>query len=409
MAKVKSIEERNKELEPFGKKLKLYGLKLRIYPSVKQQELFNQILGIARFSYNFYLNEKIEIYQNTGETLNYTTFKKSFNQMKDHPLFDWLKIADKFAIENALMEVDTAFKNFFEGRARFPKKRKKHKAKQSYTTNSTNNNIKLDMQKFTVLLPKVGKVSFRINRKQKQLVEDTNGVIKSATVSRCSNGQHFVSIKMEEVVDIKKKPLVKEIEDKEIIGVDLGLTHFLITSNGKKIDNPRHYQRALVKLANLQRKLSKMQKGSNNYKKQKKEIARLHTKVKNMRHDFLHKVSRSLINENQVIVLEDLNVKGMIKNRKLAKSVQDVGWGLFKTFLSYKAEWDYKDVVFVDRFFPSSKNCNGCKSKNTLLSLNDREWVCPSCGCKHDRDINAAQNIKEEGIRLLKEEQKEIA
>jgi len=403
MAKVKTVEEKNKELALVGKKLKLYGLKLRLYPTKKQIEYFNQTIGCARFTYNFYLHEKNEVYKETREHLSYPVFKKSFNVMKDHPVFCWLKNADKFALENAMMDVDKAFKNFFDGRSKFPKFKKKHSSKQSYTTNMTNDNIKLDVENKTIQLPKAGKVSLRMDKKQHAffLKHGLKGMIKSATVSRHRSGQYYVSIKFEEVVELTSKVDVSLISDEEITAYDLGLTHFMISSTGEKVDNPRYYQQNLKKLASMQKRSSKMQKGSQNFKKQQKKIAKLHLHIKNMRHDFLHKISREVVNKNQVIILEDLNVKGMIKNKKLSKSIQDVGWGYFKQYVQYKAEWENKHVVFVDTFFPSSKLCSGCNQKNTLLSLNDRVWVCPSCGCQHDRDENAALNIKKEGIRLL--------
>ncbi|MDR7002409.1 RNA-guided endonuclease TnpB family protein [Neobacillus niacini] len=194
-----------------------------------------------------------------------------------------------------------------------------------------------------------------------------------------------------------------KIPDDQIIALDLGLLHFYIDSNGKKVDNPKFLKTKLKKLAKLQRQLKNKKIGSSNNKKLQKKISKLHLHIANMRKDFLHKESRKLVNENQVIVLEDLNVKGMIKNKKLSRSIADVSWSMFKTFVSYKADWANKKVIPVDRFFASSKQCNGCHEKNTMLSLSDREWICPNCGTKHDRDVNAAKNIKEEGIRILNE------
>lgn len=405
MARKKSVEQRNKELSLEGKKLKLYAYKFRMYPNEKQVKQMHQTIGIARFTFNYYLNEKQEIYKNTGESLDLFTFKKSFLQLKTHPLFDWLKTPDKFALENAMMDVDTAYTNFFDGRANFPKFKSKHTAKKSYKTNRTNENIKFNSQNQTVQLPKVGVVSIRIDKKQRaSLLENgIHGKIISATISYHGSDTWYVSLACEEMIDLEPKVDICDVSDEEIVGCDVGLTHFLITSKGEKIENPRYYQKSLKNLAKMQRKLAKMVRGSQNYIKQKKKVAKLHLHIKNMRHDFLHKVSRKLVNENQVIVLEDLHVKGMIKNHRLAKSIQDVGWGTFKTFVTYKADWDNKTVVLVDKFFPSSKLCYGCKEKNVLLSLNERTWVCPNCGTEHDRDINASNNIKEEGIRLLKE------
>jgi len=403
MAKIKTIEERNKELALVGKKLNLYGLNLKLNPKQVQIEKFNHTFGCVRFVFNFFLGEKNETYKSTSKNLSYADFKKSFQTLKTHPLFSYLQEVDKFSLENSLMDVEKAFKNFFEGRARYPKFKKKHSSKQSYTTNMTNDNIKLDLNTMTIQLPKVGKVPFLMDKKLKAklLANGLGGIIKSATITRHASGAYFASIKFEQVVDIQAKPDINLISDDEIVGIDLGLMHFAILSDGSKINNPKFYKRSLLKLVKMQRKLAKMQKGSHNYIKQRTKIAKLHLHIKNMRHDFLHKVSRKLVNENQVIVLEDLSVKNMIKNKKLSKSIQDVGWGMFKTFVKYKAEWSNKYVVLVDKFFPSSKLCGGCNTKNTLLSLSERQWVCPNCGTTHDRDINAAENIKKEGIRLL--------
>ncbi|WP_052947889.1 RNA-guided endonuclease TnpB family protein [Aneurinibacillus tyrosinisolvens] len=236
----------------------------------------------------------------------------------------------------------------------------------------TNANIKVDFDRKVIQLPKVGEVSFRCGKKVKAI----KGTIKSATIRRHSSGLFTVSIVTEEQIQREDVQIfdLSKVKTEDIMALDMGLTHFAITSTGQKIDNPRYYQENLVKVASLQRK----------------------------RKDFLHKVSFELVDKNHVIVIEDLNVKGMIRNRKLAKSIQDVGWGMFKTLLSYKCERKGKRLVLIDRFFPSStKQCHGCKEKNPLLSLSDRVWVCPSCGCEHDRDLNAAINILEEGMALL--------
>ncbi|CAH2716800.1 IS200/IS605 family transposase ISEfa4 [Neobacillus rhizosphaerae] len=229
-----------------------------------------------------------------------------------------------------------------------------------------------------------------------------NAKIKSATVKYHSSGQYYVSLKCEKNVQLEEEIDWSSVPDDQIIGLDLGLTHFYIDSNGKKVENPNYLKESLIKLAKLQRQLKNKKIGSSNYKKLQKKIAKLHLHIANKRKDFLHKESRKLVNENQVIMLEDLNVKGLIKNKKLARSIADVSWSMFKTYISYKAAWDNKKVVLVDRFFASSKQCNECHEKNTLLSLSDRFWVCPKCGTLQDRDINAAKNIKEEGIRLLR-------
>jgi len=399
-----SVEKRNAELAKEGKKLRHYGIKVRAITTPKQHELIRQSVGCARFTFNFYLNEKQEVYRETKETLLYGEFKKAFVGLKDHPEFKWLKMPDKFALECAMEQVDDAFDRFFKGQNGYPKFKSKHYSKQSYSTKETNGNIDLDIENQQVKLPKLGWVKVKFSKKQRQLFKDNgfDGKIKGATISIHSSGQTHISLKVEKIISLEKEIDWTAIPFNQIIGCDLGLTHFLIDSNGNKIDNPRYLKNHLYKLSKLQRQLKNKKKGSSHYKKSKQKIAKLHLKIANTRKDFLHQQSRKLVNENQVIVLEDLNVKGMIENHKLARSIADVGWSTFITFVSYKSAWENKKVVLIDRFFASSKQCNGCKEKNTLLSLSDRIWVCPKCGKEHDRDINAADNIKEEGIRILR-------
>lgn len=403
MAKRKTTEERNKELAKDGLKLRHYGLKLRIVPNKNQKEKIHNFAGSSRFAFNFYLSERKEVYQNTGETLTVGEFKKSLNVLKEHPMFNWLKDADKFALETAIEAVQDAYSRFFKGQNGFPKCKSKHHSEQSYTTKETNGNIALNVEKKMVKLPKLGWVKVRFSKKHRQMFQENrfNGKIKSATIKYHSSGQYYVSLKCEEMIKLENEIDWSSISIGQIIGLDLGLTHFFIDSNGHKIENPKYLKEKLKKLAKLQRQLKNKKIGSSNYKKLQQKISKLHLHIANKRKDFLHKESRKLVNENQVIVLEDLHVKGLIKNKKLSRSIADVSWSMFKTFISYKAAWDHKKVVMIDRFFPSSKECNGCKEKNTLLSLSDRIWVCPNCGTEHDRDVNAAKNIKEEGIRIL--------
>lgn len=400
----KTVEQRNKDLKQDGLKLHHYGLKLRAIVTPEQLEKFIQFAGCARFTYNFYLNEKQEVYRETGETLKYGEFKKAFNGLKDHSEFLWLKQPDKFVLECAMEQVDDAFDRFFKGQNKYPKFKFKHNSKQSFSTKSTNGNIKLDVEKQMVKLPKIGWVKVKFSKKQRKLFQENGfyGQIKGATVSIHSSGQVHISLKIEEVIPLKTEIDWSSISDDQIIGCDLGLTHFLIDSNGNKIENSRYLKKYLFNLGKLQRQLKNKKKGSSNYKKLQRKIAKLHLKISNIRKDFLHQQSRKLVKENQVIVLEDLNVKGLIKNKKLARSIADVSWSTFVTFVTYKAVWDNKKVIIIDRFFASSKQCNGCKEKNKLLSLSDRIWVCPNCGIELDRDENAAKNIKEEGIRVLR-------
>jgi putative transposase len=399
MPKVLSTEKKNEALAKEGKILRHYGVVLRAYPNSEEVEKLNKTIGCARFVSNFYLSERQEVFKNTGKTLDVDTFKKAVVQLKKHPEFLWLAKVDKFALENAIYNVNDAYVRFFKGLSKFPRFKSKRKSEQSYTTEFTGGNIRIDFEKETVTLPKVGDVKVALSNKQKRGLA---GRILSATIKRSSAGQWHISIAMEEVVPLQPKLEFEDIDQDKIRANDLGLTHFMIDDTGKKVENPRYYRKQLSRLAKMQRKLSKMVKGSNNWNEQKKKIAKLHKHIANMRKDFLHKESRKLVDENQVIILEDLNVKNMIKNRKLAKSIQDVGWGTFKQFVTYKANWAGKIIIFIDQFYPSSKLCNGCNEKHTMLTLNDREWICPNCGAIHDRDVNAAKNLKKEGIRLLK-------
>lgn len=398
----KTTKQKNKELANQGLVLRHYGINLRMVPNKKQEEIVHSTNGSARFVFNLYLNEKIQQYKYDKTNLKYKDFKKFFNQFKQRESVVWLKEPDKFACECAMEQVDDAFERFYKGQNKFPKFKSKHRSKQSYSTKETNNNIELDIENETIKLPKLKKVKVRLSKQQKKNFKENGfkGKIKGATISYHSSGQYYVSLKIEEVVSLQPSVSLESVPTEQIIGIDLGLTHFYIDSKGKKVNNPRYLQNSLKKLATLQRQLKNKKMHSSNYKKLQNKISRLHLHISNQRKDFLHKESRNLVNENQVIVLEDLNVTGLIKNKKLARSIGDVGWATFKTFLMYKANWANKQVLFVDRFYASSKTCGHCEEKNPLLSLSDRIWVCPNCGEKHDRDINAANNIKNEGIRL---------
>lgn len=402
--KRKTVKEKNKELAVEGKKLKLYGLKLRAFPTGYQESLMKQFAGANRFAYNFYLAERKEVYDNTGETLSGARFKQSFNVLKDHDLFKWMKDVDKFALETGIEQVEAAFKKFFEKQNGFPRFKSKHTSRQSYTTKLTNNNIQLDVEKRQVKLPKIGWVKVRFSLKQLRSIQTEvfERKIKSAAVSLQSNGIVHIALTMEETIDIPPVIDWKTIDESSVLGIDLGLSHFYIDSNGVKIENPRHLKKYITRLKKEQRKLSRMVKGSTNYRKQQKKLAKYHMRVANCRKDFLHQMSRKLINENQVIALENLNVKGMVKNKRLAQSILDVSWSTFVTFLTYKAEWANKKIVPVGRFFASSKTCNCCGEKETHLTLSERVWVCSNCGAELDRDHNAAINIKQEGLRILR-------
>lgn len=361
--------------------LKAY--KFRLYPNKEQEIYFSKCFGSVRFIYNKMLNDKIEYYKKNNKMLNNTPaqYKKEYI---------WLKEVDSLALANAQMNLDKAYKNFFRDKSvGFPKFKSKKNNYYSYTTNNQKNTIDIVDGKY-IKLPKL-KTLIRI-KQHRQIPKD--GKIKSATISQNPSGKYYISILVEQ--EIKELP-----KNEFAVGIDLGLTDFAITSDGVKYSNPRYLRKSLNKLAKEQRKLSRRKKGSKNRNKQRIKVAKLHEKIANQRKDFLYKLSFELINENQVICLEDLQVKEIQQNKYLAQSVSDVGWHEFRRQLEYKAKWYGRIISFVDKWYPSSQICSNCGNNTGKKSLDIREFDCPYCGKHHDRDINASINILHEGLRIL--------
>lgn len=417
MAKRLSTKQKNIELAKEGKQLLFYALKLRIYPTMEQQTLINKSFGCSRLIYNQYLADRKKLFSTTGETYNVNDYKKNvLNPQKQKKDYDFLKEVDKYALEFALESVQDAYDRFFSKQCKFPQFKSKKKAKLSYTTKNNKTtagySIRL-LNNNTIQLPKLKGVSFAIpkssknNNKLAKLISNEVRITK-ATISK-ENNRYYVSLTLEEIID-KIKPLqLSSIDYSKVIGIDLGLKDFAIINNGistYKIDNPKYYKKTEKKLAKLNKRLSKKKHNSKNYEKAQAKLNKHHAKIKNQRQDFLHQLSRKLCNENQVIVLETLNIKGMVKNKKLSKAISDAGWYKFITYLKYKLEWEGKHLVQIDRYFASSKICSACGNKNIMLTLNEREWVCSHCHTKHDRDENASINIREEGIKLLEDKLK---
>lgn len=359
--------------------LKAY--RYRIYPTTEQKALLAKTFGSCRWFYNFALNLTNETYKATGKGLSRNEIINKLPELKKE--FEWLTEVPSQALQQVALDLSSAFLNFFEKRAKFPKFKKKGN-KQSVRFPQS---IKLDGDYLT--LPKLKKVYCKVSR----LPE---GKLKSVTVSMTPSGKYFASCLYDDGQD-----LPEQNSEGKAIGIDLGIKDFCITSDGSKYGNPNHYRKYEQKLAKKQKQLAKKQKGSNNRNKARKAVAKVHEKITRCREDFLHKLSRKLVDENQVIVVENLAVKNMVRNHKLAKSISDCGWGQFCTMLKYKAEWEGKYYIEVDRFFPSSKTCNHCLHQLDSLSLDMRLWQCPKCETIHDRDINAAKNIRDEGLRIL--------
>ena len=357
--------------------------KFRIMPNSEQQIMFAKTFGCVRFIYNRMLADKIKYYEETKQKLNNTPaqYKKEF---------EWLKEVDSLALANAQINLQTAYNNFFRSsQIGFPKFKSKKSNHRSYTTNCVNNNIKLENGYLT--LPKIGKVKIKQHR-----IVPFEYKLKSVTVSQTPSGKYYVSILFE------YENQVQQIKPKTFLGLDYSMHELYKDSNGNEACCSQYYRQAEKKLAKEQRKLSKMQKGSHNRNKQRLKVAKLHEKVANQRKDFLHKQSKQIANAYDCVCIENLNMKAMSQSLHFGKSVSDNGWGMFTSFLAYKLADMGKQLVKVDKFFASSQTCHVCGYKNPKTKdLSVRVWDCPVCGTHHDRDVNAAINIMNEGMRLI--------
>ena len=357
--------------------------KYRIYPTPEQVTLLEQTFGCTRFIYNSILRWRTDAYHNEQTKINYNKASSYLTELKKNSEFPWLNDVSCVPLQQSLRHQQTAFKNFFEGRAKYPTFKKKRSKQSAEFTKSA---FKYrDGQLF------IAKSKLPLNvRWSRELPSE----LTTITISKDSAGRYFVSC----LCRFEPKPLPIS---KNTVGIDLGLTDLVITSNGFKSGNPRHIKRYASKLAKAQRVLSKKKKGSSNFHKARKKVARVQAKIADCRRDFTHKLTSQLINDNQVISCESLSVKNMVKNRKLAKAISDANWGELVRQLTYKAEWYGRTVVQIDRWYPSSKRCNSCGHVVDSLPLHIRKWLCPECSSELDRDLNAALNIKAVGQTVL--------
>ena len=360
--------------------MNLVAYKFRLYPNKSQKEYFSKCFGCVRFFYNKSLSDMIEYHKEHKDFKNITPaiYKNEY---------PFLKEVDSLALSNAQLNRNSAYKAFFRGQNRFPKYKSK-KNDQSYTTNMINNNIKFSDNNRYITIPKCKRIRIKKHR-------NFVGVIKSVTISKSTDDKYYISI----LVETEIKPL--ERTDKTI-GLDLGVKDIVITSNGLKYKNHKYLAKSEKKLAKEQRKLSHMVKGSSNRSKQRIKIARIHKHINNQRNDYLHKLSKHIIDENQIICVEDLKVMNMTKDNDYNKSLLDSSMSRLLTMLTYKASWYGRTIVKIPSNYPSSQLCSSCGYKNSITkNLSVRTWTCPYCQSKHDRDINASINILRKGIQLL--------
>lgn len=370
--------------------------KFRIYPNKNQRILIEKTFGCCRFVYNHYLAKSIEDYERTGKMNSRFQNDKDYTQLKKCEEFSWLKETDASAHQNAIRNLDVAYQNFFRRvkqgqKPGFPKFKKKSYA-QSYTTPNlmgSKGTIETILDVNCIKICKLGWVKAKIDR-------IPQGHWVNMTIRRTPSGKYFVSLCC---VDV---PYQEYETTNSLVGVDLGIKDFAITSDGEKFENPKFLKNSEKRLKMLQKRLSKKHKGSKNREKARIKLAKQHEKVANQRNDFLHKLSTNFVKNHDLIVLESLRVKAMIRNHKLAKSISDVSWAEFVRMLSYKCDWNRKAFVQIDTFSPSSQFCSNCGYRNTeVKDLRIREWVCPECGVHHDRDINASNHILKEGLRII--------
>jgi putative transposase len=359
----------------------LKAVKVRIYPTEQQKIQLSQAMGCTRWLWNRFLALTNQTYKNTGKGLSRHDMQSQLPSLKKE--YEWLANTYSQCLQVVCLNLSRAFINFFEKRSQYPRFKSKH-GKQSLAYPQ---NVKVGSN--YLKFPMIGEIYAKIHR-------PIEGKVKTVTITKNKANQYYASVLLE---DGKEQP--QQSTEGKALGLDMGLTYFCITSDGSKYDNPKWLEKHERNLKLKQQALSRKQKGSSNRDKARLKLAKVHNRISRCREDFHHKLSRKIVNENQVIVVENLNIKGMVKNHCLAQSISQVGWGSFMTMLKYKAEQEGKVYLEIERFFPSSKTCSNCLNIVDSLPLDIRTWTCDSCGTKHDRDINASINIRDEGLRII--------
>ena len=376
----------------------LRALKIRLYPNKEQELKLNGVLGSYRFVYNHMLALKQQIYNKTKKSLSVTDLSKYFHGvlLKDEN-YAWLKEQNTKVMKQSIRQMLSAYDRFFKQHNGFPKfKSKKDKQSALFPLEAISKNNKFNERKITLTQP-LKDIRFRCSDLYFNRLKQYHNMIRSATLSKTKSGNFFLSI----LIELPNEEVVKFKQTNGYVGIDLGIKDFVITSDGEVFENKHFFKSQEQKIAKLQRQMSKKQKGSNNRNKVRIKLTKAFEKITNQKEHYIHCVVNELLTYYDIVFMEDLNVKGMLKNHKLAKAIQEIGFYKFKSILTDKAFNNGKKVIFVDRFYPSSKTCSVCGYINKGLKLSDREWICPDCGNKHDRDINAAMNILLEGERII--------
>ena len=377
----------------------LRAIKIRLYPNKEQELKLNKVLGCYRFVYNQMLALKQKEYNENKKSLGLKDLSKYFHgtMLKDEQ-YGWLKEQNTKVMKQAIRQMLLAYDKFFKQYNGFPKfKTKKDKQSALFPLWAISKGNKFNERKITLTKP-LKDIKFRCSDLYFKRLQIYKGGIRSATLSKTKSGRYFLSI----LIELPQKEIVRFAQTNEHVGIDLGVKNFVITSDGEVFENKHFFKSQEKNIAKLQRQLSKKQKGSNNRNKQRVKVAKVYERLTNQKEAYIHSVVNKLLTYYDVVFMEDLNVQGMLKNHKLAKAIQEVGFYWFKQVLKDKAMNNYKEVVFIGRFYPSSKTCNKCGYVNKKLTLNDREWTCPNCGEHHDRDLNAAINILMEGDRIMR-------